>query len=240
MNKVILCEGATDAILLSYYLEKVADWSFCKAPKDVQIRASSQNETVNWYRRDNDFLLICAVGGKDKFKRFFEEKIKPPLFHANAFERIALITDRDDRENEKISDLVQKVLSNINIKIECNEWITGSYQDAFGMEKRISVLLVIIPKEHQGALETVMLDAIAENPYDKNIVEKTKAFVEEMRKEAGKYISSDRLQLKAHLGVTWAVQYPEKVFSLIDEQIKNVHWEKSVVLKNCFEKVIEI
>ncbi len=40
MNKLILCEGATDAILLSYYLEKTAGWTFCrKPPKDLQIKS---------------------------------------------------------------------------------------------------------------------------------------------------------------------------------------------------------
>lgn len=76
-----------------------------------------------------------------------------------------------------------------------------------------------------------MLDAIAEDAYDKNIVDKTEVFVKQMRKEVtAKYISSNRLQLKAHLGVTWAIQYPEKVFSVIDEQIKSVRWEQSETL----------
>ena len=30
MKSIIFCEGKTDAILLSYYLEKVADWKFSK------------------------------------------------------------------------------------------------------------------------------------------------------------------------------------------------------------------
>ena len=55
-----------------------------------------------------------------------------------------------------------------------------------------------------------------------------------------KYIVNNRAQLKAHLGVTWAVQYPEKVFKLINEQIQSVAWEKSDVLRKCFEKWVEI
>lgn len=70
-----------------------------------------------------------------------------------------------------------------------------------------------------------MLEAISENPYDKNIVNKVKIFLKQIRDEASKYISSSRLELKAYLGVTWAIQYPEKVFSLIDQQIKSVNWE---------------
>ena len=33
-------------------------------------------------------------------------------------------------------------------------------------------LLVVIPTEHQGALETLMIDSIAEDPYDAVIVKK--------------------------------------------------------------------
>lgn len=55
-----------------------------------------------------------------------------------------------------------------------------------------------------------------------------------MGTDADKYISTDRLQLKAQLGVTWAVQFPEKVFSSIDEQINTVCREKYDTLKECF------
>jgi uncharacterized protein with GYD domain len=240
MNRLILCEGATDAILLSYYLGKTAGWTYCRGPKDLQIRPANQTETVNWYKRDNDYLLICAVGGKDNFKRFFCEKMKAMILNANAFARIAAVTDRDDRKNDFIQAAFRAAFEKIAVEPKCNEWTMGNYTDSFGIDRNIEILLCVIPSEHQGALETVMLNAIAEDPYDRNIVQKTGIFAEKMRVEAGKYIQSDRLQLKAHLGLTWAVQYPEKVFSLIDEQIQNVSWEKSAVLKNCFGKLIEI
>lgn len=89
-------------------------------------------------------------------------------------------------------------------------------------------------------METAMLAAIAEDPYDKSIVEKIGAFASQMREEASRYISTDRLKLKAHLGSTWAVQYPEKVFSLIDEQIRTVKWEESETLRLCFAALVEI
>ena len=85
-----------------------------------------------------------------------------------------------------------------------------------------------------------MLSAISEDPYDKNIVDKVAVFVQQMRTEATKYISTERLQLKAHLGVTWAVQFPEKVFSMIDEQINSIPWEKYETLKECFGILSEL
>lgn len=180
MNKLILCEGKTDAILLSYYLEKVA------------------------------------------------------------FEKIVIITDRDDRAEDEICTSLLEDTSHFFQNIKNRQWCKNIYQNDFRMQKELQLLLLIIPTEHAGALENVMLDAIAEDAYDKNIVDKTEVFVKQMRKEAAKYISSNRLQLKAHLGVTWAIQYPEKVFSVIDEQIKGVRWEQSETLEQCFGMLREL
>ena len=67
MRSIIICEGSTDAILLSYYLNKVSGWEFCKkAPEHLDIKQNEFDQSINWYKRDDDRLLICGVGGKDK------------------------------------------------------------------------------------------------------------------------------------------------------------------------------
>lgn len=241
MNKLILCEGATDAILLSYYLEKIVGWKFCKKPpRDLQIKEDGIEESINWYEKGEDRLLICGTGGKDRIKSFFENKIKQSIINSDAFEKIALVLDRDDKSIENITAHASSVFSPVITSAKNNEWIENIYKNGFGQDKAIEMLLVVIPIEHQGALETMLLEAIAEDPYDAHIVDLVDEFVKRMRVEASKYISSNRKELKAKLGVTWAVQYPEKVFKLINEQIKSVEWEKSEVLKNCFSELIKI
>lgn len=241
MNKLILCEGATDAILLSYYLERTAGWKFCrKPPKDLMIKEDGIEESINWYEKGDDRLLICGAGGKDRIKPFYEMKIKPAITNADAFEKIALLLDHDDKETASIEHHASTIFQPVITKAESNKWITNTYRNGFNQEKQIGMLLVVIPIEHQGALETVLLDAISEDPYDAHIVELVSQFVKTMRTEAEKYITSDRKELKARLGVTWAVQYPEKVFKLINEQIRSVPWEKSEVLGQCFAELIRI
>lgn len=121
-----------------------------------------------------------------------------------------------------------------------NIWTENNYRDSFNTDQWIESLLVAIPTEHQGALETILLDSISEDPYDAVIVKKAGAFVKELRAEASRYLVNPRAELKAHLGVTWAIQYPEKVFKLINQQIQSVHWEKSEILHRCFEQLILI
>ena len=124
------------------------------------------------------------------------------------------------------------------MKNDC--WIDNNYYDAFGIKRTVSSLLIVVPTKHQGALETLMLDAIAEDPYDAAIVKDAGDFVDKMQKSASRYIPNNRMRLKAHLGVTWAVQFPEKVFKLIDEQIQSVPWENYEVLRNCFHQLESI
>lgn len=238
MRSVILCEGSTDAILLSYYLNKVSGWKFCKkAPEHLDIKQSEFDHTINWYKRDDDRLLICGVGGKDKMSSFFKEKIFSPMVKADAFSKIVLMLDRDDKSTESIEAHASHLFKPIVTEFKNNNWVDNTYDNAFDIRKHVSSLLIVIPTEHQGALETLMLEAIAEDPYDAAIVKEAGVFVDKMQKSASRYIPNNRMRLKAHLGVTWAVQYPEKVFKLIDEQIRSVSWENSEVLRNCFRQL---
>lgn len=242
MNRVILCEGSTDAIFLSYYLDKVGGWKFCKkAPSHLNIKQDEFGESINWYQKDSDRLLICGVGGKDKMTSFFKKKLLAPLIDSdNTFEKIAIVLDRDDKTIDSIEAHASNLFKPVVTEMRNNMWIDNQYIDNFGTSKSIESLLVVIPSENQGALETLMLESIAENPYDATIVKRAGEFVEEMQSNASRYISSNRMKLKAHLGVTWAVQYPEKVFKLMDEQIRSVPWENSSVLRECFKQLEKI
>ena len=241
MNKLILCEGKTDAILLSYYLESTCGWTHRNAPKSLAIKADEvKGESAYWYRKDNESLLICGVGGKDNFGSFFKEKILPTMVDTSAFSKIAVVTDRDVREEQSILDSFRSLFRPIITNVKNDTWVSNSYENSFKQEAFVDFLLVVIPAEKEGALETLLLDAISENEYDKTIVERSIAYVDEIQSLANEYIHKNRLKLKACLGVTWAIQYPEKIFSFIDEQIRTVKWEESQVLAQCFQQLKNI
>ena len=48
MNSIILCEGRTDAILLSYYLCKVYGWCYSNKPQKAYSRVEAgENQEIN-------------------------------------------------------------------------------------------------------------------------------------------------------------------------------------------------
>ena len=112
--------------------------------------------------------------------------------------------------------------------------------DSFGSIQKLDVYLKVIPVDSQGALENVLIDSISEIENNSIVVNKTCDFVDNIRNDAKKYLTSDRLVLKAKLGTLLAIISPQKVFTIIDELIKTVDWKKSEKIINTFEFFNEI
>ncbi|MBQ4601299.1 MAG: hypothetical protein IJB24_00430 [Clostridia bacterium] len=244
MTRIILCEGETDLVLISYYLERTKGWVYTGNPKGLKLNFTEQdNKAACNYRNNNDELLICAVGGKDNFGNFFNENLKKPILRSTAGEteyKIALVTDRDDVTIKEIEHSISEQLSPIVNNIGNNIWKTNRIDADLGAKVTIEFLLLVIPKESTGVLETVLMEALSQDKYDANIIEKCGQFVTNIKPDADRYIHENRLQLKAQLGVAFSIFNPEKTFSLFKERLVSVRWEDSPNLAKCFEKLVEI
>ncbi len=245
MIRIILCEGETDATLLGYYLNKTAGWTYSKRPKYLNLQFSLQdNKCVLPYTNEHgEELFICGVGGKDGFKSFFETYLYNIIRKSHRQERefrIAVVTDRDEADIYEIEKDVAEQFSAIQCKVLNDCWTRNVFVNSFEQRCSAEFLLVVIPQGKAGALENLLMDSLSENEYDANVVEKCKGFVVESIEEIDKYVSTERLIIKAQLGVALSIMNPERIFSLFDEYIKSVPWEHSRVLKECFKKIIEI
>ena len=45
----------------------------------------------------------------------------------------------------------------MDIRFRENEWLLSSCKDGYAQKKRMDALLIVIPREEEGALETLML-----------------------------------------------------------------------------------
>ncbi len=244
MRTVLLCEGKTDAILISYLLCKTSGWCPAKPEKGMRITVNeAKNESAYWYNRNDDSLLICGVGGKDNFKDFFSNKIYDMIRdypQEKTFDKIIIVQDKDTETVTALENKIANYIHPIDAQIKNDQWIVGQYNNSFNNSKTVNILGLIIPFDNDGALETVLLESLKEENDKKEIVERSELFVDEMKICAEKYISNPRMVLKAKLGVVFAVLSPMKVFSFIDEIIKAVEWEKSESLKTVFSNIINL
>lgn len=246
MIRIILCEGETDATLLGLYLERTTSWKYNteRKPKlkiNIPQTVPSNNKKCFNYIKDNEHLLICAVGGKDNFGGFFIKYIYPMIQTAHLEEtdfRIALMTDADEQAINAIEKDILEQLAPCIKNIKDNVWTKNILSNKYEDKANVDFLLTVIPQEGSGALETVLLTALTEKDKGDYIVEESNKFIDDL--EPVSYLSTDRLKLKSKLGVALSVFYPDKVFSQFDEQLQIVDWGKSKELAKCFSKIIEI
>lgn len=247
MNSLVLCEGKTDAILISYVLINRYGYSLYKDglidKKKMTPKYDSNNEEYAfWYKKNNSFVLICSVGGCGNFSCFFSKYIIPiqknDYCSENVFEKILLIHDKDDKTNEEIE---KSILDKTNISFESNKWCNTQMETNFTNQKfNFSTYLLIIPTEHSGALEDVVLDALSEDKINEMIVKKSIDFVDSIKDQVKMYLSKKRYISKAKLGVTFAIMSPEKVFSFINELLNNIDWTKYKVINDTFKIISEL
>lgn len=123
-----------------------------------------------------------------------------------SFEKLAIVTDIDDGTIQEIESRFHELFPPLSESFCDRKWCPATVENAYGIPTEIQTLLVTLPKDQQGALERSLLTALSENDeYDRNIIDKSCAFVHSIRPYAKRYISSDRLAQKAELNVAFAI-----------------------------------
>ncbi|MBQ6783916.1 MAG: hypothetical protein IJP63_07940 [Acholeplasmatales bacterium] len=249
MNSLILCEGKSDAIIISYLMIKKYGFEY-NADKEFNKNMTPKIDekgdvSVNWYTRSNgDNLMICGVGGFNNISKFFDKYISSiQLADYNdekIFSKILIVCDRDNNTSEKIEDAVNNNIEKIEVNFKNSIWNRVDYNSDFNVKKSFNSYLLIIPTSEEGALEEVVLKALAENDDSSCIVKSSISFVDNIREDASKYLNKKRYISKAKVGVTFAVMFPEKLFNFIDEILKSIEWDKYKSMIQSFDVLAEI
>lgn len=91
-----------------------------------------------------------------------------------------------------------------------------------------------------GALETFLLDAIAEkDEYDRRIIEKCRNFVDVIDPER-RYLHKRRYMTKAKFDVYFSVRTAAEQFVERQNILRNVEWEKYNKIQSSFGKLEEL
>lgn len=75
MNSAIICEGATDFVLLEYYLRTAYGWEDYRKPK-----YKYENERARGLKHNNDLMSIVSAGGVSNLIKYFEQIIQRNLY----------------------------------------------------------------------------------------------------------------------------------------------------------------
>ncbi len=247
MKQAILCEGKTDAILISYFLKKKFSWNYVpKSDKLPRLPVNRDNETLNWYTREDrvgNELAIWAVGGFNVIGNKFLSLINRTQMEStpsDRFSRVVIVFDRDNRNVADCELSLSKWLSESNIDYKAatiGAWFTVyTYLKKEPKEEHpLQILCICVPADGKGCLETFLMDCLeASTKPDKELVGEAKLFVSKISDDP--YLPKGRLRSKACLGSILSVISPDWVFSKLDERLTFIEWEKFAEVNTVFDE----
>ena len=244
MRSVILCEGSTDFVLLQHFMRRTYQWEY-KSNKQINIAGQSARECT--LQKDDNTVSIIGCGGCNRLIPClnYELMLNSVSALGEANDKIVIITDRDEVLTEQeFSEQIEYQIKVYNGKysglITNNEWMEFSFINGYGDELKTKLLMLVIPFEETGAMETFLLNAIAEqDEYDKYIINQCNAFVDNVDNQR-KYLNKRRYITKAKFDVYFSVRTSAEQFNERRNIIKNVAWEKYPLIQNSFDKLGEL
>lgn len=240
MNSIILCKGSSDFVLLQYYMRTVYGWTD-ERTQNIRLDSIKRSRTL---KKDENLLTIGGCGGCSKIIPEFEKILQRNSISAvgEAFDKVVIITDRDEVGTEeefieKINTSVQKYQLMMKDDIKNNTWLSCEYQNGHGKKQIMELLLLVIPFEDTGAMETFLLNAIAnDSAYDAEIIRKGNQFVEEVDKER-KYLTKRRYITKSKFDVYFSIRTAAEQFVERQNILKRVPWEQYSQIQEEFQKL---
>lgn len=242
MPKLILCEGRTDAILISYYLAKTAGWLYLKNGncKDFLTR-KDDNEELNWYRKNDESLCVWGCGGINNIPTKLNEVVdrnKNEIKNSNLFNKIAIIIDHDTRTQDENKTLIQGWIAGATIQMPpanfvLGNWGLASYDNQQGKQLHLQILPMVLPSAATGNLESFLLGAIKANGGEEEaVVDQAQTFIDNLA--AVSFIQKHRYKGKAQLGTALSVFSPERVFTEEHARLTAIDWTQYDAVNTAF------
>lgn len=244
MRSVILCEGSTDFVLLQYYMRKVYGWEY-KKNESVLIKGYKARKCV--LKKDRSELNIIGCGGCSRIPEGLQFILDSNSLSAEdeAYDRIVIITDRDEVETEsEFETIIATELGKQQIEwkddISNDKWIDFHYENGQGDHCNAKILLLVIPFEDTGAMETFLLDAVGKaDSYDAQIISDCNQFVDNVDNQK-KYLNKRRYITKAKFDVYFSVRTAAEQFVERQNILKNIPWEDYAEIQNSFKKLDDL
>ncbi len=242
MKSIIICEGETDFVFLQHFMIKVNGWKDSKQKSNPSFKSSVSNSLSRDFFKDSNMLTIISCGGCGNIKTVFEEVIRRnenEIEDSERYSKIVILTDNDeDCVEEKIIFELNDILKK-EIQISNNKWTTLTFEDTVHNQFDSELLLLIIPFDENGALETFLLESISkENAYDAEIINKAKEFADNADPEK-KYLSHRGFVTKARLYAYFAIRIEPTVNQFCQRKnvLTNIPWEKYENVRTVFKEL---
>ena len=242
MKSIVLCEGRDDLWFIAYYLHKTAGWNTCNPSwNNYNVAAQNCRQKVIYLEKGSDSVAVWCVGGKDSFNTVISTIFRKFItdFPFDPINSIVIVKDRDNDTTSEAILTIQRWLPQgveLNNKIS-TPWVT----EIDGYDLDIKITPVVIPFTEDGAIETLLMRSIEEQDREgKLIVQAAHTYIDTLLASpdiGAKYLSHDRLVLKARYSAAIAATNPDHSTGLFRDMVMACPWEESAYVREHFDVI---
>lgn len=237
MRSIILCEGKDDLWFIAYFLHKTDGWvidkDFKKTWPYYKIKPKDHTQDVQYITSDanhtRDYASIWAVGGRDRMQDAIND-----ILHINSsyphsmIESIVIIKDCDARKHDDVVNELATWFSD-TITLE-NHKICKYTISANGQQIAMQIMPIVIPFDSEGAIETVLLHALAEHGAQESfIAAQASKYVHDLiaSEKLSNYLTHNRQITKAEYSAAIAITNPDHSTELFKGLVMACPWEET-------------
>lgn len=247
MNTIILCEGFDDAYILGYYLHKTNGWVRVDSPNFPENykfpKVNKRNQGIEYYEKGHNKLAIWSVGGNESYDKAFKFIARTNAEHPDiGISNLFVLSDRDDLSIEERLSNISTTLAKYEISISrlLNNEPTVYTYSIEDESYELNIIPIVIPFDDEGALETILMNAIKESTdEDGFIVNQAYRYVEDIKQNriVTSYLQKSRLILKAKFSSVISITNPDRSTTTFNNLLMSHDWERSKSIKMHFSAI---
>lgn len=241
MKSVIFCEGIDDQYILGYYLYNCTKSSknpWMKTDKNFRFSNVMNLTKLQATIYDNGINQIAIVHtkGKDNFKEVFHDFSAVLSAHSSEILKIAIMMDRDNDDIDNGLEQIKEILTSGKVTFKPDFTLQNHHENVLEFideneeNCKLTIIPIIIPFNEQGAIETLLMNGIAQQSKENHyVVENAKKYIEDIRanKNVCSYLKKRRLILKAKYSATISVTNPDRSTAVYNEILTAFPWHES-------------
>lgn len=242
IRSVFLCEGNDDAWFLSYYLHKVhgwntkgANWGHAKVPCDID----GQHVIYMIHSDSNNLLAIKSTNGQNNLKSSAID-----IWHFNEctpydpIDNLIVFRDCDDRNSDSLLREMQTWFP-CNIHLINNSVSSILINDEY--DQTFNILPLIIPFNEPGAIETLLIQSIADVDDEGQFIAKHACqYIDNAKAKLSRFLTTQRSIIKAKYAAVMAIYDPTHTRDAFNQLMMSTPWENSATIHHHLYNAVEL
>ena len=234
MRAVVFCEGTTDLLMIQFILQYKYGWKYNGFLENAETNRLLKKVLI----KDEASIEIRSCGGIMNIPnemRKLQDQMEFATRRGECFSKVIVLIDHDTIDSntdfiDKVNENLQTHFTESDINV-ARKWVVNN--SIIGSLK-LDLYMKCLPEKEIGAIETIMLEALATDAVEEKLIDDSKNFIIGMSQKQNRYLQKKSLVSKAIFNTYFAIRTPEEKYDERARVLKAYDWEKNEVLNKSF------